>query len=343
MKLLWGTLMQSEFSGYGRVGVTMATSMKKYVDDAELVGRFEMEWDWRIVVAVPYNWIVGCHYAPDLIWHTMVECRPLAPGLKEMYRLARYVWVPSQFVKEVAVEGGVPEHSILVSGYGVDTKQCPWIDRKDPGLFPHGRPFRYFVWTDGLPTRKGAVQAMKAFDKLDLPDCEMVVKTSQEAMQYKVSNPNIRFIQGNLGWWELAQLMGQCDVMVYPSQGEGFGLMPLEAMSTGMCVIAPQSSGMAEFVRPEYNLVIPVIGTERVATSSASYQTDQFGDKLDQDAIIGHMEWAYNNRDAAYEIGKHASRYVRRRWTWALAAHRAADLLRPLGNWRDGHSGAGGL
>lgn len=342
MRVVWGSLMQSTSGGYGQVGVTLASAMDKYVDDFGLVDRFCLEWDWRIIVAVPYNWIVGCQHSPDLIWHTMVECRPLHPGLPEMYRMARYVWTPSQFVKAVMVESGVPEESVLVSGYGVDTKRYPFIDRKNPDLWPTDRPFRYFVWTDGLPTRKGAIHAIKAFVKLGLPDCEMVVKTSHDGMQYKIDHDNIRFIQGNLSWYELAQIMGQCDVMVYPSQGEGFGLMPLEAMSTGMCVITPQSSGMAEFVRPEYNLVVPVVGTELIPTSCASYGCDQYGDSLDQDAIAGHMEWSYHNRDAAYELGRAASEYVHREWTWELAAHRAADMLRPLGNWRTGKGGEAG-
>jgi glycosyltransferase involved in cell wall biosynthesis len=37
---------------------------------------------------------------------------------------------------------------------------------------------------------------------------------------------------------ELTGLYEQCDVLVYPSYGEGFGLIPLQALATGMPVIS---------------------------------------------------------------------------------------------------------
>lgn len=158
---------------------------------------------------------------------------------------------------------------------------------------------------------------MRAFHRLNLPDCELVVKTSQDGVEYKTKeNPNIRFFQGNLNWYELVQLMGVCDAMVYPSRGEGFGLMPLESMATGLCTIAPKASGMAEFINEDVNLVLPIVGTEIVVTSSASYEVDQFGHTPDLDVMADMMKWCYENQHDAYELGKKSSAYVHEHWTW---------------------------
>jgi len=328
--------MQSGLGGYGKIGMNLAHFIEKYVDDFDLVGRFDTTWDYRIIVAVAYSWIIGAVAAQDLIWHTMVECRPLNPELPKLYRLVRYLWVPSQHVKEVMLEAKV-DTPILVSGYGIDPKKFQFIDREDPGRPGRrgDRPFRFLAWTDNLPSRKGAVDVMKAFHRLNLPDTQLIVKMTQDGLQYKTENPNIKYVQGGLSWYELTQLLGLCDVMVYPSRGEGFGLMPLEAMATGLCVIVPKASGMAEFVREEYNMVLPIVGTERVTTSSAAYETDQYGHLPDMDVMTDMMKWCYENQHDACMIGKKASEYVRREWTWEHAAHRAADMLRPLGSWQD--------
>lgn len=334
-RLLFGSLMQGDVSGYGKVGALLAHSIEEYVDDFELCGRFDTDHAWRIIIGVGYSWILGPGFNRDLLWHTMTECLPVSPALIPLYRRARYVWVPSQFVAD-AIHEADPHIPVLVSGYGVEPSKFPFIDREQPERPSRrgDRPYRFFVWTDGLPTRKGAVDVMKAFNRLSLPDCELVVKTSQD-VEYKTDNPNIHFFQGSLSWYELVQLMGVCDTMVYPSRGEGFGLMPLEAMATGMCVIAPKASGMAEFVREDVNLVLPIVGTERVMTSSASYEIDQYGHVPDLDVMADMMVWCHANQHDAYELGKKSSAYVHEEWTWERAAHRAADLLRPLGSWKD--------
>jgi len=337
MKIVWGSLMQSEYGGYGRVGQYLAGAIGEHVDDIELAGRFDIDYDWRIIVAVPYNWVVGALHQPDLIWHTMFECTPMPSALAGLYRQARHIWVPSEFVREEILKV-CPDLSIIKSGYGIDPRKFPFIDREKESLPGKrgDRPYRFFSWTDQLPSRKGPVDVMRAFNKLNLPNCELIVKSSQDSMQYSVNNPNIRFVQGNLMWFELVQVMGQCDAMVYPSRGEGFGLMPMEAMATGLCTIAPKASGMAEFIDEEYNLVLPIVGTEAVHVSGMAYQEEQFGHVPDMDTMMDMMRWCYENQHEAYLLGKKGSEYIHREWTWEQAAHRAAAELQRLGSWRDG-------
>ena len=48
--------------------------------------------------------------------------------------------------------------------------------------------------------------------------------------------------------WDIADIMSQCDVGIFPSRAEGWGLEILECMSMGLPVIATNCTGQTEFI-----------------------------------------------------------------------------------------------
>jgi alpha-1,6-mannosyltransferase len=49
---------------------------------------------------------------------------------------------------------------------------------------------------------------------------------------------------------DLAELYANCDVLVHPNPREPFGIAPLEAMASGLPVVAPRSGGVLSYANP---------------------------------------------------------------------------------------------
>jgi glycosyltransferase involved in cell wall biosynthesis len=56
---------------------------------------------------------------------------------------------------------------------------------------------------------------------------------------------------------EMAEFYGRCDLFVFSSRGEGFGLPALEAMACGCAVVTTDSGGVRQFARDGQNCLMP--------------------------------------------------------------------------------------
>jgi glycosyltransferase involved in cell wall biosynthesis len=55
---------------------------------------------------------------------------------------------------------------------------------------------------------------------------------------------------------EMAEFYGRCDLFVFSSRGEGFGLPALEAMAIGCPVVTTDSGGVRQFAMPDQNCLM---------------------------------------------------------------------------------------
>jgi alpha-1,6-mannosyltransferase len=56
---------------------------------------------------------------------------------------------------------------------------------------------------------------------------------------------------------ELARLYANCDVFVHPNPAEPFGIAPLEAMASGLPLVAPDRGGVTEYANSENSFLVP--------------------------------------------------------------------------------------
>ena len=91
----------------------------------------------------------------------------------------------------------------------------------------------------------------KAGEKL--PVGLMLLGTGPESakLQRRIDgNPHIRMFRPVYERTELARIMASCDALVHGNEAEPFGLVPSEAMASGLPLIAPETGGCAEVADP---------------------------------------------------------------------------------------------
>ncbi len=170
------------------------------------------------------------------------------------------LWVPSEYVKRMYVAGGIDPDRVAVVPNGVDLD----LFRPEGERFPLDAPEgTRFLFVGGLIERKApellVAAYLDAFQGRD--DVCLVIKSSGAGEIYADADlgrleqyqrdgllPRIVHIDHDLSDEQMAALYRACDVMVLPYRGEGFCMPALEAMASGLPVIATEGGPTDEFV-----------------------------------------------------------------------------------------------
>jgi glycosyltransferase involved in cell wall biosynthesis len=171
------------------------------------------------------------------------------------------LWVPSEHVRRMYLDGGVAADRVTVIPNGVD------LERFTPDGPKHALPptGTRFLFVGGLIWRKGPDVLLDAW-RAAFPgrdDVTLLVKDFGAGgvyrgadrgpiREYAQSNalPRIQLIDQELTADELAGFYRACDVLVHPYRGEGFAMPVLEAMACGLPVIATAGGPTDEFCPP---------------------------------------------------------------------------------------------
>ena len=155
-------------------------------------------------------------------------------------------WTANQFGADAFINAGVPAEKIHVFEHGVDASI--WTPKKR-----RTKDVIRFLHIDSGSPRKRAPLAVEAFKKAfgNSLDYELTLKYSHHGASEqnwfdedilenhgKWEGTNVRHIKENLTLEHLISLFHYHDILIYPSEGEGFGLIPLQALATGMPVIS---------------------------------------------------------------------------------------------------------
>ena len=137
------------------------------------------------------------------------------------------IWVPNRFCKDVF--SNYTDKDIYIFKHGVDkTFQPQQRKLTDTIKFIH----------IGYPAyRKNLYDTVNAF--LDLyagrKDVSLTIKAYEHVSLPEFDNePNINVIGETYTSFEMVRLLKEHHALIYPSWGEGFGLIPLQTLGTGM-------------------------------------------------------------------------------------------------------------
>ena len=151
---------------------------------------------------------------------------------------------------------------------------------------------------------KGNLYLLEAWKRLKLKDAELLlmgeVRPEIRRVLGEYAGENVRMV-GFVPPPAMAEELRQCSVFLFPSLHEGFGLVLLEAMASGVPVVASRNSGAPDCVTEgEDGFMVEARAVEELAA---------------------RIEWCYRNREALEWMGRNARRKVEEKFT--LQCYRA--------------------
>jgi glycosyltransferase involved in cell wall biosynthesis len=214
---------------------------------------------------------------------------------------------------------------IKVLHHGVDADRFPYLHRPRRDCFTFG--------TFGeLSPRKGIDVLLRAFlDEFSPSEpVRLLLKSASPAPAYAENDQRIQLVSGYMNQEALLELLRQMDAFVLPSRGEGFGLCGVEAMATGLPLIATNWSGPSEYLDPEYSFPLGyrLVDTEGIESNHVQY----FGQwaEPDYEQLRFLMRWLFEHPDEGAKKGRIAAERVRQRWNWDRIARQLCDDLDAL-------------
>ncbi len=194
------------------------------------------------------------------IQYTPWESTVLPPGWVEAFNEnCDEVWTPSPLIMQWYRDAGVTT-PIFVYEHGIENIWTPKRRRR-------GDKLRFLHVGEPAP-RKAGQMAMEAFIDVfgEREDVSLTIKAwNRSTVRVKkhgsiIGNPqvvykNVKTVYDELTPEQMVSLFHHHDALIYPSWGEGFGLIPLQAMATGMPTICTEAwAPYKEFLEPALRL-----------------------------------------------------------------------------------------
>lgn len=222
--------------------------------------------------------------------------------------------VPCQQNADAFKDSGVTV-PISVIHWGLDTEKFYQIDRPERNTFTFGH-------MGALSVRKGTdilIDAFReAFPPLLYPDVRLICKTSNNHYPFMVKDKRIIVQLMPVSHEELMNtFFKETDCFVFPTRGEGCGMTPMEAMSTGIPAIVTNWSGPVEYMSANdgfllnYSLVPAKAFTEQVYKEECGLWAEP-----DKEHLKELMLYCYNHQDEVKEKGNLAAIRMREEFTW---------------------------
>lgn len=209
------------------------------------------------------------------VWCVVLESTTLPDGSLEACANSDQVWVPSSFVREVCVAGGMPRDKVRVIPYWLPG---PSRRRREPN-----GPFTVLVSWDGRSSlnRKNITNSILAF-KGAWPKDDTVrlrLKTrdlSGESMGLVVDtiNGDSRITVDMRTTETVDEIFDDAHVLLHLHRAEGYGRHVIEAMQRRMPVIATAYSGPMDWMNEDN---ARLVGYSLVETAQKEFQYPQGG------------------------------------------------------------------
>ncbi len=206
-------------------------------------------------------------------------------------KMANQFLAASSFTGGTLIENGAPPDSIRVIPYGVDLQRfSPARDRA-----PHSGPLRLlFVGT--INQRKGVKYLLQALRQLGNAPVELTIcgRVVDDLALFAPFGDRVT-IRPSVSLGELQAAYRDADLFVLPSVAEGFGLVLLEALASGLPILSTTHTGAPDLIEHgREGFIVPPRRPELIAT---------------------HLQWALDHPKELFEM-RAAARKRAEFFTW---------------------------
>lgn len=224
--------------------------------------------------------------AKNVVCMTVCETETVHPDYGKLFKMFNTILVPSEFCKNVFSRQFNGTHFKVVRH---------WEPLPEPS--PRGArapPQKYVFYHIGniVDHRKQVNHIIRAFQELDLPDTQLVLKaTCKQPVNLKL--PNVLVINGLLPKEQLDRIHNACDCYVSFSNSEGVGMGAVEAALRNKPVILSSYGGAVEYINTEYVINCK---TKTVGVDDFLYSATMVWGDPDYETLKRHMKHAYDNK-----------------------------------------------
>jgi glycosyltransferase involved in cell wall biosynthesis len=206
-------------------------------------------------------------------WKFALEEKPVELLVIEQqeYEIADAIVVAGSFTKQTLIDNGVPEQKIQVNPYGIDINK--FSAKKD---YKHNGTIR-FLFVGLIDARKGIPLLMDTIREMDTSKASFTLVGAVDEKATALINayqlPNVKFA-GKVPHAQVNTVFTEHDVFVFPSYFEGFGLVILEAMASGLPVIVTDATAGEDCVEDSKEGFIIKAGDKEGLAKSIHYFID---------------------------------------------------------------------
>jgi glycosyltransferase involved in cell wall biosynthesis len=193
--------------------------------------------------------------------------------------------VASGFSKESVKFNGISDSQIIFAPYGVDNVSFKPLKKEyDKGL--------KVLFVGEVNQRKGIAQILEAAKALASYDIDFNIVGRGGDYHSEVYVPYEKYVhfRGHVSFEDLKEYYGKSHIFIFPSMGEGFGLVLLEALAAGLPLIASKNCGGPDIIEEGVNGFTIEAGN-----------TDELIDKI---------LWFYNNMDKLPQMQENAIKSI---------------------------------
>jgi glycosyltransferase involved in cell wall biosynthesis len=295
--------------GYGRMFVSLRDEL---ADLVELVDNAETCVD----VVLP-NMVKGWWSGQRRVLFTMFETDELPSEFTDHLGQYDLILVPCN------------QNKIVFSKYHPNVQVVPLGTDTDfwcPTTRPDNETIRFLAGGSHW-TRKGLDVVVQAWEELEPEGCELLLKCQTGKMIGKpvFSSSTIRLVDGTLTAEEERDLYWSADCFIAASRGEGWGLMPLQAICAGIPTLITDTTGHKEFS----HLASRLITTTPAPASDPRFYNIGDWDDPDVESIKSAIQWFIKNRKSAKTKALANSKKAREVYTWKAAAEALLEVVVP--------------